>query len=256
MRRLSLYAVIVCLLFGFAGTLAAQQPEPAQVVRVFYVMAKSGMEMQFETAVKQHVEWHRLQKDTWRWDVRFTETGSNSGQYIFISAPLKWADWDKPVVSAQADGEHYNKTMAPFVASWSSLILRMRTDLSRGGGEPATPNLSSVTFYHLKYGQTAKFVNAMRQIREALEKTNAPARTTWFQVVGGGRNASFVSSTARANWAEFELTVPSPRERVEQVFGRAAADSIYQDLEDAIAFTESKITSYRPDLSYVPATPR
>ena len=255
MRRWISYAVVVCLMFGFAGTLAAQEA-PAQVSRVFYVTPKSGMEMQFEAAVKQHVEWHRLQKDTWRWDVRFTETGSHSGEYIFVASGHTWADFDKPVVSPQADGEHYNKTMAPFVASWSSLILRLRTDLSRGGEDAASPNLSSVTFYNLKYGQTAKFVNAMRQIREALEKTNAPARTTWFQVVGGGRNAIFVSATARANWAAFELTGPSPRERVEQVFGRAAADSIYQNLEDSIAYTESKISSYRPDLSYVPAAPR
>jgi hypothetical protein len=255
MRKASAAMVTVCLLSGLAGIVAAQQ-EPAQIVRIYYMTPKPGMEMQFEDGVKKHMAWHAQKKDTWRWDVRFTETGPRSGEYVAVSAPRTWADWDKPVVTSEEDGQNYLQTMAPYVGSWSSILLRVRTDLSRGGEAPATPKFSSVTFYHIKYGQTGKFVNAMRQVREALEKTNAPARSTWFQVVASGRNAIFVVSTPRNSWAEFELTGPSPRERVEQVFGRAAADAIYADLDESVQFTDSKITSYRPDLSFVPATPR
>lgn len=244
---LLLVALAACL----AGPIAAQQ-QPAEVSRIFFVTPKAGMEMQFEAAVKKHADWHATKKDPWRWDVRFTETGRRTGEYVFVAGGHQWKDFDNPPVSAKDDGEHFFNTVGQYVASWSSSILVTRRDLTRAESTVPAP-MSVVVYFHLKYGQTAKFVNAQRQIREALDKTSAPTRSIWYQLSATGVNSTFVVAVPRANWAAFEGDGgPSTRERVEQVFGRAAADAIYQALEEAINYTEAKVTVARPDLSYLP----
>lgn len=252
MRKLVVLLVGVFAL-GLAGPVAAQQ-QPDEVTRVYFVTPKTGMELQFEEAVKKHADWHRQRKDPWRWDVRFTETGRRTGEYVLLAGGHQWKDFDNPPVPDKDDAEHFLTTVGQYVASWSSSIIVRRSDLSRAEAGMPLPALTTVVYFHLKYGQTAKFVNAQRQIREALDKTNAPIRTTWSQLASTGVNATFIVSVPRDNWAAFEgMGGPSQRERVEQTFGRAAADAIYQALEESVAYTEAKITMARPDLSYIPA---
>lgn len=251
-------AIAVCscalvLAVCVAGSTMAQQ-QPAEVTRVYYVTPKSGMEMQFEEAVKKHAAWHGQRNDPWQWAVRFNETGNHTGEYLFIAPQHQWKDFDNPPVPAKDDGDHFSQNVSQYVASWSSAILATRRDLTRSQSSAPAPSLSIVVYFHLRYGQTAKFVDAQRQIREALDKTNAPQQETWYQMVASGRNATFILALPRENWAAFEGTGgPSMRARVEQTFGAARTDAIYQALEESVAFTEAKITSARPDLSYTPA---
>jgi hypothetical protein len=242
--------LLLCFVL-LVGSLAAAQT-PDTVTRVFYLTPKVGMEAQFEKALKAHSDFHRQKKDTWRWDVRYTETGSRTGEYIAITGGHSWKDFDNPPISPADDVAHFSSTVGPYVASWSSVFLVMRPDLSRSAPDAPLPPISVVTFFHLKYGQMAKFVDAIRKIKEAQDKTDGPIRASWFQLSGGGRNTVFGVSSPRENWAAFDMSGPSLRERVEKVFGRAGADAIYQALEESVAFTEVKITSARPDLSYVP----
>ena len=255
MRRAMLSVVVLGLVVGFASFLAAQQQQqPSEVTRVFFVTPKVGMELQFEDAVKKHLDWHRQKNDPWRWDVRYTETGRTTGEYIFITAGHQWKDFDNSPVPAKDDGEHFLSTVQPFVASWLSSILVTRRDLTRAEPGAAPSALATVVYFHLKYGQTAKFVDAERQIREALDKTNAPIRASWYQLSSTGVNGTFVLSVPRENWAAFEDPGgPSTRDRVEQTFDRARAEAIYQALDESVSFTEAKVTRARPDLSYIPA---
>jgi hypothetical protein len=246
-------ALGLCLTGPVVAQQPQQPPEPAEVSRVFFVTPKAGMEMQFEAAVKKHAEWHAQKKDPWRWDARFTETGRRTGEYVFIAGGHQWKDFDNPPVPAKDDGEHFLTTVGPYVDTWSSLFLVTRRDFSRAEAGTPPPPISTVVYFYLKIGQTAKFANSQRQIREALDKTNAPTRSWWYQVSGAGRNTTFVVSIPRANWAAFEgMGGPTARERVEQVFGRARADAIYEALDESIEYTETKITVARPDLSYIP----
>jgi hypothetical protein len=251
-------AIAVCswalvLAVCFAGSAMAQQ-QPAEVSRIYYVTPKTGMEMQFEEAVKKHAAWHGQRNDPWQWVVRFNDTGNHTGEYLFISPGHQWKDFDNPPIPMRDDDAHFNTTVQQYVASWSSAILVTRRDLTRSPSTAPAASPSVVTYFHLRYGQTAKFVDAQRQIREALEKTNAPGQEIWYQMYASGRNATFVLALARENWAAFEGTGgPSLRARVEQTFGAARADAIFRALEESVAFTESKITVARPDLSYTPA---
>jgi hypothetical protein len=244
------------LVFAATAFLAAQQPQPQQerqLSRIFFISPKSGSELQFEKAMTAHADWHRQRKDTWRWDVRYTETGTHAGEYIFISPGHQWKGFDSPVVSPKDDAEHFFTTAAQFVGHSRSIILESRPDLSRS--DPAAPSdepLAMVTYFHLKYGQGPKFEDALRQINQALDQTQAPRMSAWYQAVASGRNSIMVLSSPRANWAAFELQGASTRERVEKTFGKPKADAIYQALQESVEFTDAKITSARPDLSYVP----
>jgi hypothetical protein len=254
MRKFLLSVVVCALAIGLAGTSAAQQQEPAEVTRVFFVKPKPGMELQFEEAFKKHADWHRQKNDSWRWDVRYTSTGRSTGEYIIITGGHQWKDFDNPPVPGKDDADHFFSTVSQFLESWSSSLLTTRRDLTRAEpGTPASP-IATVVYFHLKYGQTGKFVDAQRQIREAQDKTNAPVRATWYQLSSTGVNATFVVSIPRENWAAFELPGgPSPRDRIEQTFGRARAEAIYQALDESVSYTEAKVTIARPDLSYIPA---
>lgn len=254
-KAIAVYVCVLMCMAGVAGLAVAQQPQPAEVTRVYYVTPKVGMEMQFEDGLKKHSAWHGQRKDTWPWTVRFNETGSRTGEYVILAPGHQWKDFDNPPIPSEEDGAHFVQTVQPYVASWSSAFLATRRDLSRAPATNTSAPLAVVIYFHLRYGQNAKFIDAQRQIREALDKTNAPAVESWFQMVASGRNATFVLSLPRENWAAFQGTGgPSNRARVEEVFGMARAEAIYKALEESVAFTEAKVTSARPDLSYTPAS--
>ncbi len=77
MRRIGMFLVVLSLLLLALPVLA--QEEGGNIVRVFVDKAKTGMEQQYEEAVKQHIAWHREQGDTWNWVVRRIESGRTSG---------------------------------------------------------------------------------------------------------------------------------------------------------------------------------
>lgn len=236
------------------GASSASQAQPRQLSRVYFVVPKPGMELQFEKAMRGHLAWHKQKNDKWRWDVRYTDTGRRTGEYIFISGGHQWTDFDNPPVSAQEDGEHFYTHASQFVQSSTSLILQTRPDLSRGDPNAPQPPIMAVTYFYLKYGKTMQFEEAVKQITDALNKANHPVRSAWAQVVSSGRNATFVLTTPRQKWADFSPANPSVRQTVESAYGKAQADAIFKAMEESVDFTEAKITVSRPDLSYTPGS--
>jgi hypothetical protein len=252
MRRSS-FLLLCTLILSLAGLAAAQQG-PAEVNRIYFATPKPGMEAQFEKGVRAHMDFHRQRKDTWRWNVRYTQTGASSGEYIFISPGHPWKSFDNPAIPPQDDGENYSSTVGPYVASQRSIILVARPDLNFGPApSPAGDPLAVVTYFHLKYGKGPQFEHLVRQFRDAMSQTGAPGAAHWYTLAASGRNAVFVLSSPRANWAGFEMPGgPSNRERLDKAHGAGAADAFFRALEEVVDYTESKITSARPDLSYVP----
>src|SRR5688500_2609795 len=197
-RSVLLFAMLFCLL----GVVSAQQPQgdaAREISRVYYLTPKAGSEMQFEKALQEHAQLHAQRKDPWRWNVRLTETGRRTGEYIVITSGHQWKDFDNPAIPNIEDDQHFGSTVGPHVGSWSSVFLQSRPDLSRM--QQMTPNspLMVVTFFYLKYGKTAQFEDAIKQINTALDKTGAPRMSTWSQMVGSGRNATYLLVTPREN---------------------------------------------------------
>ena len=94
MRRTEIFLVVLSLLL--LALPVVSQEEPGPITRVFVDKAKTGMEQQYEEAVKQHIAWHREQGDTWSWEVRRIESGENFGQYLWITRGHRWEDFDNP----------------------------------------------------------------------------------------------------------------------------------------------------------------
>jgi len=235
-----------------AGMVAAQQPQPQpqSISRVYFMTAKPGSEAQFEQGLKEHAKFHAQHKDPWRYDVRFTETGRRTGEYIVITSGHQWKDFDNPPIPNAQDDAHFGSTVAPHVASWSSIILRARPDLSRMQTLGTSAPVMMVTYFYLKYGKGDQFESTIKQFNAALDKADAPRLNSWSQVVGSSRNSAYVLTGPRENWAALEPTGPTMRQRLEQTVGAAKADELQQALADCVDYTEAKITSARADLSY------
>ena len=58
---------------------------------------KPGMENQFETGYKQHLQWHVANKDSWSWYGWYVISGARAGYFIDATFNHQWADFDKPV---------------------------------------------------------------------------------------------------------------------------------------------------------------
>ncbi|MCG8605518.1 hypothetical protein MJD09_11035 [bacterium] len=88
--------VILALLLAFSLclTISSALAQPNNLAKMYHVKVKAGYGAQFETALKQHVEWRKAEGDPWTWNVYQVANGMNLGDFIFRSGDHTWADMD------------------------------------------------------------------------------------------------------------------------------------------------------------------
>ena len=58
----------------------------------YLLTVKTGHDVQWEQAFKEHLDWHRHHNDTWTWNTYMIVSGERLGQYITMSSDHAWAD--------------------------------------------------------------------------------------------------------------------------------------------------------------------
>ncbi|MFQ5818125.1 MAG: hypothetical protein ACE5H2_09270 [Terriglobia bacterium] len=256
MRRIVVFISVmsVLLLGALLARPAVAQEEPGQIARVYHVKPRAGMELQFEEAFKQHIDWHRQQGDTWTWNTWFISTGKRFGQYAVGTFGHRWADFDNPGVDPEADAAHYLANVAPYVQSVTSLFGMVLPNVSRPPEGKGPSPLASLIHIYVKVGAEEKFMHAIGKVSKALEKGNWPGRYLWYALVNGGKHPQFVLVLPRENWASFKEPEKPVGAALEEVYGRQGADSLRMVFRKTIRSEWSEVLEYRPDLSYAPAS--
>jgi len=79
----------------------------------------------FQNGYKQHLLWHKANKDTWSWYGWYIISGPRDGQFIDATFGHSWADFDNPVNPAgdEANNELHTEPFADFLRSYKVALM-------------------------------------------------------------------------------------------------------------------------------------
>ena len=239
---------LLCSLLFVPASMLAQSSSPL-ISEVHVTTPKPGMTAQWEAGRKEHSAFHAAQKDTWPIYVWQIMTGERSGSYISVESGHHWSEFDARQAFLKMDAPEVAKSMGPSTASTTMSYYAFREDLS-SSKPPATPAMMRTsTYYTVIPEHTNDFIDAVKKINAAIQKTNAPLRPSrFFALANGGDVPTFVQITDRAAWADME-----PKATVESVLKDAYGDSqALEQLRRSCSKIVTELAVYRPDLSYIP----
>jgi hypothetical protein len=232
------------------------QEKPGTLASIEFQKVKLQNVPQYEAGRKQKAAWHKQQNDPIPLLIWETISGDETGTYLVGHFDQHWADYDKPVVSDEADLAEFQKVVGSYVESITTRYYEFLPKISNPmepGGTTA-PKFSEILIFHVRSGKISDFRSAVTRIYEGTVKTKWPVNYDWYELVNGGDNGTFVLSFPRKNWADFEdkPAVKPYRDMLKEAFGQAEADSIQDRLDHSIERMTSEIIQFRPDLSYLP----
>jgi hypothetical protein len=232
-------------------SLSAQAAKPPEsVLEVNISVPKPGMTQQFEQGRKRHSDFHRAQKDANSVLVYQVVTGDAAGSYVSVQPGHNWKDFDARAAFDQLDAPDVEKNILPYSTSGPRSFYVYKPELSRAKESNATPaKMSTVTHYWLIPEHTREFLEAVKTINAAIEKTGYPAKPgRWYQLANGGDVPHYVLVIDRAGWADME----PPPQTLDEALGADGAQAL-ATVRKASKRIFTEMIEYRPDLSYVPA---
>jgi hypothetical protein len=148
------------------------------------------------------------------------------------------------------DAPDVEKNMAPYAAGGGTAYYVYRDDLSMTK-PPATPaKMRTTATYHLIPEHVNDFIDAVKKINAAIQKTNYPVKPSrWYQLANGGDAPTFILVTDRASWSDME----PPEKKLEDALKEAYGDSGSLDqLRRSCHRIVTEMSVFRADLSYMP----
>ena len=248
---------------GAGVGVGAQDDRPGTVTRWLLATVKTGHDLRWEAAFREHVDWRRRRGDTWTWHTYVLVSGDRLGQYLTMSADHAWADFDAPGVSEREDAADLSSRLGPHLESLHGGFWNEIVDFSRPPDDPPPFPLIQIIDYGIKPGKRAVFERNVEQFGEALDKTGLAAAYLWFVKPHGGAAArTFTRMVPRANWASM-APAPAPGaqsapgmrgsyDAMRATFGEAGLQAWIASFGESVEWLTSTLWRYRPDLSYVP----
>lgn len=245
MRKYALFLVSLLL-----SVSALAQMSPQMVSEVNLATPKPGMANQWEAGRKQHSAFHAAQKDTWSILVWQIISGDRTGDYLMSSPGHSWKDFDSREDFNKLDTPNVEKTMGPYTAGTRTSYYIFREDLSLTK-PPTTPAKRRTTsIYTLIPGRVNDFIEAVKKINAAIQKTNYPAKPSrWYQLANGGEVPTFVLVSDRAAWGDMEPTEKKLEDALKEAYGDSSA---LDQLRHSCQHISVEMSEFRPDLSYMP----
>ena len=247
--------VVVWLIVLLLAAPAHAQDARGTVAKWYLSTVKTGHEMQWEQAMKEHVDWHRQQNDTWTWHTYMIVSGERLGQYITMTTDHAWADFDTPDVAEQEDAADASSRLGPHIESLGSGLWDELPDLSRPPDASPPFPLIQIINYGIKPSKGAVFAGNVVQFGQTVDATNMSFSVLWFVRPDGGAAArTFTRIVPRENWASMQ---PNPGaktsfEAVAETFGSAGLQQWIDSFGESVEWLKSEFWQYRPDLSHVP----
>ena len=247
--------IVVGLLVLPLAAPAGAQDGSGTLTKWYLSTVKTGHDVQWEQAYKEHLDWHRQHNDTWTWNTYMIVSGERLGQYITMSPDHAWADFDAPAVSEREDAADATSKLGPHIESLSSGFWNELRDLSRPPDASPPYPLIQIIDYGIKFGKRAVFERNVVQFGQTVDATNVPATYLWFvKPDGGAASRTFTRIVPRANWASMEPKpgAPGSFEAFRETHGAAGLQQWIDDFGESVEWLTSEFWQHRPDLSYVP----
>jgi hypothetical protein len=232
---------------------ASAQEKPGDVALVYTAKAKANGWMQLDAAAKKHFAWHRAQKDPFAWFVWQVASGEDVGDFVVGTFGHHWKEWDARAAFDAADDADFVANVMPLVEKvdlgyWSYL-----GDVSRPASVATPAAMAQITHYFVKPEAYTDFVDALRQMRAAMEGMSYPMTFSWYRLISGGESPQFVLAVDRASWADMEPAGKPLDAALAEKVGAQKAVALLATIREATRYTRSYLLRYRADLSYTPA---
>ena len=255
MRRLFVFLTLIAL--AAAMPAGAQMPAKS-LVRVVTVKAKPGTGQQFEEGLKRFHAWEHQQNYPFAYYAWTIVSGERTGQYVLASFGHDWKDFDETEKFNAGAGAQIRADLAPYTESVTISYYVQRSDLSVMASPPGGSPLpfSELTTFFLKPGADPANEDVIREVGAAIQKSHWPAKpVNWYQLVNGGEGDELVLASGRNNWADFQPPEKTLAQMLAEVYGKDGAQALFAKFNRGLRSVRTEITRYRPDLSYIAATP-
>jgi hypothetical protein len=237
-------------LITFSTIVSAESPSVARIV-VF--QAKPGANLQMEEAIKKQMDWRREQKDDWRW-LTWEYVSDEVGRYALATFGHAWQDYDQPKISPWVEevsqGALAGLSVSPVVIQYFDHL----EEVSALGTAKETPGMAEIAVFHVQFGKTAQFYEAVRQFHHALQKARSPQRYEWFELLSGGEGPQFMLLLPRRNWAAFDTKRDVLFEALEKSVGTKKSTELFAQFTAVVKNYRRYAVRLRPDLSNLPTS--
>ena len=124
----------VGMLLLVASSLAAQDKQ-GTLASIEFQKVKATNVPQYEAGRKQKAAWHKQQNDPIPLLVWQTLSGDNTGTFLVGHFNQHWADYDKPVVTDEADLAEFQKVLGNYVDSVTTRYYEYMPKVSNDTGD-------------------------------------------------------------------------------------------------------------------------
>lgn len=167
-----------------AGWLAAQ--DRGTLASIEFQKVKASNVPQYEAGRKQKAAWHKQQNDPLPLLVWVTLSGENTGTFLVGRFNQHWADYDKPVVTDEADLAEFQKVLGNYVDSITTRYYKFMPKVSNESEDETPPKFSEIAIYQVRYGKGSDFRSGIERVHEAAVKTKWPVNYGFYELVNGG----------------------------------------------------------------------
>lgn len=230
---------------------ATAQDEPSgKLTRMWKIVPKSGMENQFEEALKAHIEWRIQNNDPWEWNAYRQIAGEDMNAIFYRSHGHTWAEVDEyaeSTFSEKAD-EHWNNTMSALVHHAVSYFDETNQEITNWP-EDAEYHYFQVIDYHVKPGHTRQFESTASEIHKVLQDAKYPMPYSMHWSVTGPKlpNAFLVFPAEKlAGFDDPEKTV---FEVVADTKGEQGAAELFESFGTNVLSQEGAIYKWDEEMS-------
>lgn len=249
---------LLCLAVGAAlscaaGAMAADASKTV-VIRDYTDVVAPADQAAYEAGIKSFNQCLAQHGFKYNWTAWVHETG-DTYSYSYTSDPLPWAAFDAMQTAGKACDQALRTNVNPHLKSETSAFLEARTDLSHmpKGASLESPYIE-VIFFKLKPGHEAHeaFVDVAKKISAAAEKSKWPNNYTIGELRDAGDGApNFIVVLPAKSWADVGKEPDTPLwTMMENVYGKADAQSLRKQLNDAMQEQSAHVDSYNAELTY------
>lgn len=203
---------------------------------------KEGQAINFENGYKQHLLWHKANKDTWNWYGWYIISGPRFGQFVDASLHHAWRDFDNPV-KPSADMEDNRKNVFPF----ANLQAHFKISLIRGQSIMDTTVKCSklVRMVTLSVSDIDSGLKIADSVLKFFVKEGIKSFQT-FRMADGGPLEQIFLFLGFNSWEEFSMS-----ERIGQIISDAEQGLQIKTIKAVVAET----LAFREDMSLFPNQP-
>lgn len=247
MRRKSMF-LLLALLAALAIPAAAQQQPTLSVA--YFVEVEGGKAIEFENALKGHLQWLGQQGETWAWNTWLRAIGDDLTVYVIISGGHTFQDLDARAAFQAQNRQRWLANVGPFTEKISSRLSITRPDISRAPEGPFS--MAWVFANTVRPGKEAEYEHALKQVHEAIGKTNWPVKYFFTQTIVGGALPTYTLVLPGSSWSDFAPPAKSFEAMLEEAYGREGARQLMEIFGKTEESAGSWVYLHRPDLSYAP----